>query len=73
MTANGADSSNKQARIASIVIIVTFPTWMLLSWLGGRLGWETRFVFLFDMMAIAAFIWSLFVLFQVWRRRQEKR
>ena len=61
----------KQARIASIVILVTFPAWLRASWLGGQMGWEARFAILFDLIALAAFIWALVVLFQVWRVRQQ--
>lgn len=61
----------RQARIASIVILLTFPTWLGASWLGGKMGWEARFAILFDLIALAAFLWALVVLFQVWRQRQQ--
>ncbi len=64
------DGTQAQIRIASIVILVTFPAWMGLSWLGGRLGWDASWAFLFDLSALAAFFWAGFVLFQVWRKRQ---
>ena len=67
----GTDTSVKQAKIASIVILVTFPLWMGASWLGGRMGWEARYAIMFDMAAMAAFIWALVVLVQVWRKRQQ--
>lgn len=64
-------SNVKQARIASIVILVTFPCWLGITYLGGKLGWQTSYVFLADLSAIAAFIWALVVLFKVWRNRQK--
>lgn len=67
MSTSGTD---KQVRIASIVIFVTFPLWMGVTWLGGKIGLETRYVFLADLAALAAFFWALVVLFQVWRKRQ---
>jgi len=66
----GAKEREKQTRLAAIVILVTFPGWMGFSWLGGKMGWEPRYVFLGDMVAIAALLWTLVVLFQVWRARQ---
>jgi hypothetical protein len=60
----------KQARLAAIVIFVTMILWMASQWIGGQLGLETRFAFLFDMIALAAFAWSLIVLIRVWRARQ---
>ena len=67
MSTSGTD---KQVRIASIVIFVTFPLWMGVTWLGGKIGLETRYVFLADLAALAAFFWALVVLFQVWRKLQ---
>ncbi len=61
----------RQARQAALVIAVTMLAWMTLQWLGGRLGWEARFVFLFDLAALAAFIWALAVTWRVWRARRE--
>jgi hypothetical protein len=60
----------KQARLAAIVIFVTMIVWMALQWIGGKIGLEARYVFLFDLSALAAFAWSLIVLFRVWRARQ---
>ncbi len=62
----------RQARLVAIVIAATMVLWMAGQWLGGQFGWETRFVFLFDLAALAAFIWSLVVTYRIWRRRQEK-
>ena len=44
--------------------------WMGAQWLGGQFGWETRFVFLFDLAAIAAFVWALVATYQIWRGRR---
>jgi len=64
------DTSGQQARIASIVIFVTFPFWMGVSWLGGTMGWNVRYAILADLAAAAALFWALVVLYQVWRKRQ---
>lgn len=64
------DPPNKQARIASIVILVTFAGWMGASWIGGKIGLPVRFAFLFDFAALAAFFWALVVLVGVWRKRR---
>ncbi len=66
----GTDSAEKQTRLAAIVILVTFPGWMGFSWLSGQIGLEPRFVFLADFAAIAALVWAMVILFQVWRKRQ---
>ena len=59
----------RQARQAAIVIFATMLIWVGAQVLGGQLGWPPRFAFLFDLMAGAAFIWALVVLFRVWRAR----
>jgi hypothetical protein len=44
--------------------------WMGAQALGGAMGWEVRYVFLFDFAALAAFLWALVVTYQIWRGRQ---
>ena len=68
---NESDQQKAQIRLASIVILVAMLGWMLVNFLGGKLGLPTRFAFLADFAAMAAFAWSLIVLFKVWRQRQE--
>jgi hypothetical protein len=59
-----------QARLVGIVMAATMILWMGAQWLGGQLGWETRLVFLFDFVALAAFLWALVVTYQIWRGRR---
>lgn len=61
---------SRQARIASIVIALTMILWMAAQWVGGKVGLETRFVFLFDLAALAGLAWALIVTWQVWRKRR---
>ena len=60
----------RQTRQVALVLAGTMILWMGASFLGGRLGWETRFAFLFDLAAMAAFIWALVVTYRIWRKRQ---
>ena len=60
----------RQARMVALVIALTMLTWMAAQWLGGEIGLEARFVFLFDMLALAAFFWAFFVTWQIWRKRR---
>jgi hypothetical protein len=62
--------SRNQTRLASVVILITMVVWMVLQWIGGKIGLEARYVFLLDFFALAAFAWSLMVLIRVWLRRQ---
>ena len=60
----------RQARLVAIVLAATMILWMGAQWLGGKLGLETRFVFLFDLADIAAFVWAMLVTYQIWRGRR---
>jgi hypothetical protein len=59
-----------QARLVAFVLAGTMILWMGAQWLGGEMGWDTRYVFLFDFAALAAFLWALVVTYQIWRGRQ---
>ncbi len=59
-----------QIRLAAIVMAATMVLWMGAQFLGGRLGLPVRFVFLFDLAAIAALVWALFVTYWVWKARR---
>ena len=60
----------QKARMVGIVLVATMAVWLGLQWLGGSLGWPARFVFLFDLAALAAFIWAFIVTYQIWRHRR---
>ncbi|MCV6593300.1 MAG: DUF5337 domain-containing protein [Silicimonas sp.] len=60
----------RQARLVSIVIALTMILWMGAQWLGGELGLPSHYVFLFDLFALAGFLWALIVTFQIWRKRR---
>jgi hypothetical protein len=60
----------RQARLVSLVIASTMILWMLAQVVGGRLGLEERYVFLFDLFALAGFFWALVVTWQIWRKRR---
>jgi hypothetical protein len=59
-----------QARLVAFVIAGTMLLWMGAQYIGGEMGLEARFVFLFDFAAIAAFVWAMVVTYRIWRQRQ---
>ena len=61
----------KTARMVAIVIAATMLAWIGAQWLGPRMGLAGRYAFLFDLAALAAFVWALVVTFQIWRKRRE--
>ena len=60
----------RQARTAGLVIAATAVLWIGAQFLGGQFGWQARYAFLFDLAAIAAFVWALVVTTQIWLRRR---
>ena len=70
---DGYDSDKalaRQARVVSIVIAATMILWMAAQWIGGELGLPDRYVFLFDLFALAGFLWALIVTWQIWKKRR---
>jgi hypothetical protein len=66
-----ADLRNgRDARMVAVVLVATMALWLGAQFIGGRLGWEARFVFLFDLAALAAFIWTMVVTYRIWRRQK---
>ena len=51
---------------ASIAIVVAMLVWLALNSFGG-FGLPARFVFLVDMLCLAAFAWALWVVIRIWR------
>lgn len=64
-------SQVRQARFVAIVIAVAGVLWVAAQWLVEP---TSRFAALFDLMALAAFIWAFAVTWRIWRRtrRQER-
>ena len=62
----------REARLVAVVIAVTMVLWLGLQWLGGQLGWDASYAFLFDLGALAAFIWAMVVTWRIWRRNMRQ-
>ena len=54
-----------------LVITATLLLWMGGQWIGGRIGLDPSYAFLFDLAALAALFWSLVVIAQMWRRQKQ--
>ncbi len=62
----------RKARMVAVVIAATMLLWIGAQWLGGTLGLEPRYVFLFDLAALAAFVWAMVVIYQIWRDKRQQ-
>ena len=63
----------RKGRTVGLVIAVTMTLWVLLQWAGPALGLPGRFALLFDFAALAALIWAVFVIYQMWQARRASR
>ncbi len=63
----------RQGRLVALVIAGTMILWFAAQWIGRELGLEARFVFLFDLAALAGFLWALIVTYQIWRKRRDNQ
>ena len=60
------DNEGKKGRQAALVIAGTAIFWVAASFVGGQLGLDNRTRALFDLIALAGFIWEPCVGFFVW-------
>lgn len=67
------DPQTKQARKARVVALVmagAMVLWLGAQALGKAIDLSPRYAFLFDFAALAAFVWALYVTFQLWQERR---
>ncbi len=66
------DPAGRKTRMVSLVIAATMILWLGGNFIGGRLGLPGRYAVLFDLLALAGFVWSLAVIYQIWRARRQE-
>ena len=62
----------RQARLVGTVFVVTILGWFLAQLIGAQVGLDARYAILFDLAALAAFVWGLIVTWQIWRKRRSE-
>jgi len=60
----------RKGRLTALVIAGTGTLWVLATIIGGEIGLGHRGLALFDLMALAGFIWAFVLIYQIWRARQ---
>ena len=72
MPGNAKDEASKrQGRLIALVIAGTAILYVAAQFIGGQLGLATRYFILFDLLALAGFLWALIVTFQIWRTSRD--
>ena len=62
-----------RARLVAVVMVATVIIWLGLQWVFSRDGVSTRVAILFDLLALAAFVWSMVNIYWIWRARQAEK
>jgi len=63
----------RKGRHAGIVIAASMVLWIGANWAGPALGLPGRFALLFDLAALAALIYAMVNIYQIWRSRQNNQ
>ncbi len=61
----------RRGRNISLVIAGTMLVWLAAQWVGPKLGLPGRYALLLDFAAMAALMWALVNIYQIWRARQK--
>ena len=71
MTGGATDEQlARKGRIVALVIAGSIVLWLAAQFIGKAVGLPGRYALLFDFAAIAALVWALVNIFQIWRARQ---
>ncbi|MFW2541744.1 DUF5337 domain-containing protein [Primorskyibacter sp. 2E107] len=63
----------KTGRKIALLIAGTGVAWIVINAIGAAMGWTTRTLALFDLAAVAAFGWAIWMIYGLWRSRREKQ
>ncbi len=55
----------RRVRRVARVMAIAFTAWFVLQWLGGRFGLPVQLLPILDFMALFAFIWALFEIWNI--------
>jgi hypothetical protein len=59
----------RRSRRVALAIAGTMLAWLGAQVLGGQMGWDPRLALVFDLAALAAFVWALAVAWRLWQTR----
>lgn len=60
----------RKGRLVALVIAGAMLLWLAANVIGAQLGLPGRYALLFDFAALAALIWAMVVIYQMWQARR---
>ena len=70
---HGDSDQARRGRFIALLIVVTAMIWVTVLALGDTLGWSQRTLAFFDLAALAGFAMAMWLLFGLWRMRQNNK
>lgn len=68
---NARERAARKGRRAALAIVATALLWVLATLIGDKEGFSQRLRLLFDLLALAGFVFAFWLIFQYWRARQD--
>jgi threonine/homoserine/homoserine lactone efflux protein len=65
-----SDPVARKGRIAALVIAGTALAWILFGLIAEKEGFSQSTRLIFDLVALAGFMFAFWLIFQIWRARQ---
>ena len=67
------DTAARKGRQAALVIAGTAVFWILATLIGDKEGFSQGLRLVFDLLALAGFVFAFWLIFQYWRARQDNQ
>ncbi len=67
------DTDARKGRIAAMIIAGTGVFWVLITLIGEKEGFSQELRLTFDLVALAGFVFAIWLIYQIWRARQDKQ
>jgi MFS family permease len=64
---------DRRGRVIALIIAGSGLGWIVANALGMALDWSQRLRAFFDLAALGGFVWAIWLIYGLWRDRQEHK
>lgn len=68
-----SETDARKGRRAAMVIVGTGLFWVLITMIGEKEGFSQQLRLIFDLVALGGFVFAIWLIYQIWRDRQDKQ